>query len=335
MRLRSVLLSIASIAVGVLLIVALVSIAKVDVHAALRQVVGANRAALLRLTALMAVLILLSAGKWRMIDKVLLRPDDGLLSGAAYFAITSAGVALGQVLPIPMSMVVARVLGTHFQGSALKRGTVGTLCDQGTDFLMVCFLIPASVVTRMYFRTPRVWIVMGAGMSLLIFSIVPQMTGLLGWLARHFAGVGAGSRSRWRQALRELSQFGLLEPRLVRKLMSLAMLRFVVLVLMADETSRAVALSVPVWHLAAAMPFVVISSALAVTPGGIGLNELTYTTALTLFGTPLAIAAQWSLANRVLTAAAAFGVAAWSWGAFLVWKSLHLFRRDPVLDHAG
>jgi uncharacterized membrane protein YbhN (UPF0104 family) len=36
------------------------------------------------------------------------------------------------------------------------------------------------------------------------------------------------------------------------------------------------------------------------TPGGLGVNELTSTAALSVFGTPLAIGAQWALANRVL-----------------------------------
>ena len=58
------------------------------------------------------------------------------------------------------------------------------------------------------------------------------------------------------------------------------------------------------------MPFVIIACVIVVTPGGLGVNELSYATTLHLFGTPLNAGAQWALANRVLVASSCFVVAA-------------------------
>ena len=69
---------------------------------------------------------------------------------------------------------------------------------------------------------------------------------------------------------------------------------------MAAQAAQAIGVHIPLWHLAAAMPFVIIACVIVVTPGGLGVNELSYATTLHLFGTPLNVGAQWALANRVL-----------------------------------
>jgi uncharacterized membrane protein YbhN (UPF0104 family) len=85
--------------------------------------------------------------------------------------------------------------------------------------------------------------------------------------------------------------------------------RFIVVVLMSIQTAEAIGVHIPLWQMAAAIPFVVFASVIALTPGGLGVNELTAVTALKVFGTPMAIGAQWALANRVLLAASYFFVA--------------------------
>jgi uncharacterized membrane protein YbhN (UPF0104 family) len=50
----------------------------------------------------------------------------------------------------------------------------------------------------------------------------------------------------------------------------------------------------------------------AVTPGGIGLNDLAGAGALDVFGTSFPIGAQWVLANRVLVSASYLFVAAFA-----------------------
>ena len=87
------------------------------------------------------------------------------------------------------------------------------------------------------------------------------------------------------------------------------MLRFFVVVATTADTAAAVGLQIPLWRFAAAIPFVFIASVIAITPGSIGVNELTFATALHCFGVPLAVGAQWSLANRILATAACMLVA--------------------------
>ena len=129
MSLRSMVLTVASITVGIALIYALISYAKIDPQATLRQLAAANRIAFIRLAMLMAFNIFLSGLKWQLMDRAIRREGDAVLTKTTFFAVTSAGVALGQVLPMQVSMVIARVLGTQFHGRSVTRGTVSTLFD--------------------------------------------------------------------------------------------------------------------------------------------------------------------------------------------------------------
>lgn len=310
MKVRSVFLSLVSITAGIVLIVALVRVAKVDPRAILQQLEYAKPVRFIGLALLMAFNIFLSGQKWQLMDRVLRRESDAALSRSAYFAFTSVGVALGQVVPTQVSMAVARVLGTQFRGRALTRGTVATLFDQGTDFLVVCFVIPASLISRVSLRGPWVWYGLATAMAVTALVTVSSTVSLIERMATRFSAHGKNPANRWRRGCLELIQSGLLQPSLFRNLFAISLLRFAVLVLMAGETSRAIGSTIPLWQLAASMPFVVLSNALAITPGGIGLNEFTFTTALRMFGTPLTAAAEWSLANRALTAASAFAIAA-------------------------
>jgi uncharacterized membrane protein YbhN (UPF0104 family) len=90
---------------------------------------------------------------------------------------------------------------------------------------------------------------------------------------------------------------------LARRLVALSALRTGTVVLMSIQTSEAVGLHIPAWHMAAATPFVSLAFIIALTPGGIGVNDLAIAGALDLFGTPFAIGAQWVLASRVILTA--------------------------------
>jgi uncharacterized membrane protein YbhN (UPF0104 family) len=127
-----------------------------------------------------------------------------------------------------------------------------------------------------------------------------------------FPAGAAAPRNKVETALRNLSDLqhsGILHGGLARRLVMLSVFRFLVVVLMSVETAEAIGMHIPLWQMAAAVPFVVIASVLALTPGGLGVNELTSVTALKMFGTPLAVGAQWALANRVLIAVSYFVVA--------------------------
>ena len=63
-------------------------------------------------------------------------------------------------------------------------------------------------------------------------------------------------------------------------------------------------------QIAAALPFVVFAMALAVTPGGVGVNEWAFVAALVAFGVDFETATQCALVNRVLVGVAVLMVGA-------------------------
>jgi hypothetical protein len=309
MTIRRVLLLLGSISLGVILVVLLIRVGKIDLRLTLLQLESVSPVAFIKLVLLNGLMVYLSTAKWRSIDDVLRRPSDSIPSKITSFGITSAGMALGLVLPVQVGMAAARTLGTYVHGRPIKRGTAGTLFEQGFDLLMVAFLAAASGATWFYSGGAVMWTACAAGMTVLAISVVGPLIGLIRWAGASYSARTAAPGNRILRAVWELQHSRLLNATLARRLVMLSALRFCVVVLMAAQTAEAIHAPIPLWHMAAAVPFVFIATIVAVTPGGIGVNELTSATALKFFGTPLAIAAQWSLANRFLVTASCFAVA--------------------------
>jgi uncharacterized membrane protein YbhN (UPF0104 family) len=302
-----------SVASGAALIIALIRIAKIDWHVTLQQLGRVGPVSFLLLVLLNALLLLISTLKWLSIDAVLRRPSESAPSLASAFAFTSIGMALGLILPVQLGMSIARTLGVHLYGSALKRGTAGTLIEQSFDLLVVGLLAFASAVTWYSQGGAGLWWVFALTiMVIALLSAVP----LAAFLRRLTASPrfrNASSTNRMGALLRtclELGSSGLLSAGLARRLFLLSAVRYFLLVLMSVQTARAINIHIPFLYFAAALPFVVIAMVLAVTPGGIGVNELASASMLKFFGTPLSLAADWALANRVLVMASCFVVAA-------------------------
>ena len=310
MTLRRMFFLLASIVLGVALVVLLIKVGKVNLRLTLLQLESVHRIAFVKLVLLNGLMVYLSTTKWRSIDAALRLSSDSVPSGITSFAITSAGMALGLVLPVQIGMAAARTFGVYMHGRPLKRGTGGTLFEQTFDLLIVGFLAVASGITWLYAGGAMTWIGCAAAMTTLALLAVGPLVGLIRRAGGAFSRGTVAPQSRILRIVWELQHSTLLDAALARRLVLLSTIRFTVVVLMAAQTADAIHAQIPVWHMAAAMPFVVIATVIAVTPGGIGVNEFTSATALKLFGTPLAVAAQWSLANRFLVTAACFTVAA-------------------------
>ncbi len=332
MKLRRVILGIVSVALAAFLIILIIRIGNIDLHSTWHEIEGARPSALVGLVLLNVLLIYLSTEKWRSVDAALRHTSDPVPSRLAAFGFTSTGMALGLVLPIQLGMATARTFGTHFYGSALKRGTAGTLLEQSFDLLNVLLLAVASAATWFLGGGGLMWLLSAAGMIALAFLAVAPLIRLARWLAAHLENALA-RRIRSRKNMQEffaLLQSGILSENLTRRLMLLSAIRFAVVVLMAGETAAAVGAAIPLWHLAAAVPFVYLATVIAATPGGIGVNEMTYAGILKMFGTPFSIAAPWTLANRVLGMASCFLVAAVAAILMGVKKLLHSSRRGTA-----
>jgi len=221
-------------------------------------------------------------------------------------------MALGLILPVQLGMVAARTLGTHFHGRALTRGAAGTVFEQGFDFVAICLIAIGSAVTWFSNGEALTWVICALAITALALLAAGQFIRLIRWLAAYAGKHPWAARSRIGAALRSISEprnSGLLNAGLARRLIVLSMLRFGVVILMMGQTASAMRMNIPLWHLAAAAPFVFLAGILAITPGALGVNELTASAALKMFGTPLAVAAQWSLANRILSTASYFIIA--------------------------
>ena len=295
-----------SVALGISLISLLAKLDAINFRLTIHQLAGVDLIAFSGLVVLTAIHVYLSHLKWVSIDAVLRRPVDSVPSSAALFMFTSVGVVLGQVLPVQVSMSGARTIGTYVHGKALTRGTVGTLFEQSFDILIVVLLAAVSAVIRLINGNGTLWI----ALAVAVMALAQWLVGPLVSLIRSGAPVQPigvlGPRSRVRLLLNQVVQLkrsNLLTKALVRRLTAISVLRFLIQVLMAGLAARAIGVHIPLWHLAAAMPFVVIACIIAVTPGGLGVNELSYATALHLFGTPLSVGAQWAFANRFLVIA--------------------------------
>lgn len=306
MTLRRVLLGLASIALAVFLITVLIKIGKINFRLTLLQLESVSPAAFVKLVLLNGLIACLSTAKWRSVDAALRRASDSVPTRITSFAVTSTGMALGLILPIQLGMTVARTLGTYVHGRPLKRGTAGTLFEQSFDLLIVVFLAVASGITWFYKGGAGMWMLSAVCMTVLALLLAAPLVSLIRWAGASYNARTAEPRNRILRAVWELQHSSLLNAALARRLVILSAIRFGFVVLLAGQTADAIHAHIPLWQIAAAAPCVVIATIIAVTPGAIGVNELTFATALHLFGTPLAIASQWVLANRFLVTASCF-----------------------------
>lgn len=300
MTLRRTLLMIASGVLAIALIVLLIKAGKVDLRVTLEQLKSVSLVAFSRILLLNALLVYLSTEKWLSIDAAWRRPSDSIPPRITSYALTSIGLAVGIVLPVQVAMATARTLGTYVHGGALKRGTAGTLLEQGFDLYTVGFLAAASGITWYRHGGAKTWALCAFVAIVLALLAAEPSVRVIRWLAARWKAPTARLLNRLLRSVWELQHSGILNAGLARRLVVLSMLRFGTVVLISVQTAEAVGLHIPIWQMAAAIPFVIVAMLLAMTPGGIGLNELACAGALDFFGTPFATGAQWSLANRAL-----------------------------------
>jgi hypothetical protein len=312
MKIRRVVLLLASVALGALLIWILIRLGKVDLAATWRQLERVSAVDFAKLVALNVLLVGLSTLKWRSTDAALRRDSDAIPSRIAAFSMSSVGMALGLILPVQLGMTAARTAGTHSYGRTLKRGTGGTLFEQSFDFLTVMLFAAASAITWLCHGGAELWLVCGAVMVSLVLAAAGPLLGLFRKTVI-YASKGAAHKLDWwlsgrpghfltglLQKLSEIQHSGLLNAGFTRRLLIISVARFGVVVLMACQTAAMTGARIAFWQIAAATPFAAISNLIAITPGALGVNELTSVTALHLFGVRFSAASQWALTNRVL-----------------------------------
>jgi uncharacterized protein (TIRG00374 family) len=342
MKLRRVLFLLLSILLAGFFLVLLIHLGKVNLGATVEMLRRVSPVDFVELVLLNAVLIGISTVRWRSIDAVLRHASDAVPSRMTAFFVTSTGMALGLILPVQIGMTTARTIGTRAYGRTLKRGTAGTVFEQSFDLVVVATLAGASAVTWLVHGGGWTWLGCAVPLIALALLAVNPSVRLARSVARRVPDLTSRSCPRWlperpyqwlQRALSGLSNLqhsGLLNVRLARRLLILSVARFCVVVLMGAQTARAVAARIPLWHMAAMVPFGTTANLLGITPGGIGVNELTAAAVLSMFGTPLTIASQWALANRVLVTLSCCAVVAVALALLNFGKIISFLGRDTA-----
>lgn len=319
-----------SAALAVILLVLLFVYTDLDIGSIGRLLSGIRSQAFVETVLLLGFNNLLAGEKWRLIAARLHHADgedngenpERHMPRLLYFAFTSIGVALGQILPASLTLVFSRSIGAHlYGGRPLVRGVVATVFDYSFDLLVALFLACSSVLVLVTGAGGLAWGLYMLGISTAGFLLYGVAARLAAGAART---LGAGGRGRFHLFCTTLAHSPLLVPGLGRCLLAISALRVAVTVLISVVSANAIALDLPIWRLAAALPFAMIANALAITPGGLGINEWSISSALFALGTPFPVAAQWALVNRVLVTVAA-GVC--GVGGILIAFAAHSARR--------
>jgi hypothetical protein len=298
----------ASVVLAAVLLALLFLFTDLDATSVGRLLLGVRPEAFIAIVLLLGCNSFLAGEKWRLIALRLHQDDGNAKPRLMYFAFTSIGVALGQIVPAQLSLVLSRTIGAHLHGGrALVRGATATVLDYFFDLVVAACLGLSTVVVVIAGGGSRSWAFFTAAILVALFLLYGSAARLIAGAAR-FVGTRSGQRLGGFCASIALSP--LLAPAVGRCLLAISGLRFAVLVLIGAVTAKAIGADLALWQIAASLPFSMLANALAITPGGLGLAEWAVSSALFFLGTSFQVSAQWALVGRVLLAGAAV-----LWGA--------------------
>jgi uncharacterized membrane protein YbhN (UPF0104 family) len=299
-----------STVIGFVLIAVLLGLSRVELASVAHLALGLQPVAFGFLVILIGINTYLAGEKWRLVERRLGGRLPGAMPRSLYFALTAMGVGLGVTMPVQVSAAISRSLGSHFYGGrALVRGTAATLFEQSFDLFAACSLAAGSAALLLVGGGALTWTALACVMGTAGAVATASGAAWAGHLIKRMSSsprlADGGCAKR---LLRAVSAGGLLSHGLAHRLFALSLLRFFVLTLMAGATTWAVGLDVPLWQLSAAMPFVLLAAAVPLTPGGLGMVEWAFASALVAYGTRFEIAAQWAVLNRLIVTIAAIAI---------------------------
>lgn len=224
----------------------------------------------------MALNYTLAAKKWQRVE--------ACLSGSSHtfvqaWAATAIGTGVGQLLPTVVSNALIRGLGNRVARRSGRHGAIASGWEQLFDLAAAVILAGPCIAALLLNH-------MGLA---LIAAAVALVAGEL-------------SCVRASQLIVRLAKLdtNLATPRLSSFLWRMSVVRIIILMAVTVVISRAFALNIRPWELAAAVPAVVLASVLSFIPAGLGVNELTFVGLLGSAGTPVSLAAAFALLNRTL-----------------------------------
>src|SRR5260370_1028213 len=167
----------ASAVVAVILVALLFVSADRDLGAIGHLLLGVPLPAFVAILLLLGLNSFLAGEKWRLIASRL-HPDEGAtMPRLLYFAFTSIGVALGQIIPAQLSLVLSRSIGAHLHGGrALSRGMTATLFDYFFDVLIAAFLVLSSILVLIAGGGAIAWVLWSRAICIagfLLYGVAP------------------------------------------------------------------------------------------------------------------------------------------------------------------
>lgn len=224
----------------------------------------------------MAVNYMLAAKKWQRVEACLSGSSHTLVHA---WAATAIGAGVGQLLPTVVSNALVRGLGNRVARRSGRHGAIASGWEQLFD-LAAAVILAGPCIAALLLRHPGLALI-AAALALMVGELCcVRASQLIVRLAR--------------------LNMSLATPRLSRFLWRMSVVRIVVLMAVTVVISRAFALNILPWELAAAVPAVMSASVLSFIPAGLGVNELTFVGLLGSAGTPVPIAAAFALLNRTL-----------------------------------
>ena len=299
------------VALGLLILLA--RSADLDVGRLATSLANVHAFAVVPLVAGMAFMTWCSARTWRLIVEQTTASAATRPPPYTYFVYTAFGMLMGQFLPPHVSIATSRSLGLMLQRrGTIVQGTSATVFEQLFDMLLACFCAIGTLLTIVLHLAATAWLLTTTGCVISGIVLTPLLAGLsLAMLKSaerrtHLASRAGRSLSTLTALLERLK---VLHSPFIRRLFVLSVLRYLGLIVSAYAVVLAGDLSIAGWQIAAVMPFVVLAVLLSFAPGGLGVNEWTYASALVVFGVPFATGVEFALLNRILNFVGAAAVA--------------------------
>ncbi|MBE5073423.1 flippase-like domain-containing protein [Erythrobacteraceae bacterium E2-1 Yellow Sea] len=232
---------------------------------------------------LLAVHVTLSARRWSVIEVGLggQRPAFRVSFGSGAIA-----MGLGTFLPAPLMNVACRGLANRIAGASGGRGALSGAIDQGSDFVLAGLLaIPAGFALlqgdpNIYLWAAPPTVVVGLALVFAVMRARPILQRL--WPEKSSAWIPI-----------------LLSRKSILHIYTISVLRIVNLTLITMAVNYASGEASPK-TLAVAVPLVMVTTAISMLPGAIGVSEWSFSAILQLFGEVPEETVIFILANRLL-----------------------------------
>ena len=295
---RRVGLSLVGLIVAIAVIVALAARSGVTMESVLTLVAASPWWLVPAVAVLTAGQIALSAVKWHM---VLTRVSSGSNVTAGFaFHVSVASAFLSQVMTSYLSAVVTRSWAARrAHGVSLGAGAGTSLFEQIFDVAIIAAMLAPTLIVYFLGGSFSLWLGLtavsltaGAVIFLMLgrnVQYLPVSDAKTGLVARLFA------------AFRSASAAGLFAPGMVLKLYALSVLRYLLILARVPVTIAALALAIGMMDAAQGFTVVQATQLASITPGNLGIQELSWTGVLVLRDTPLELAAAFAIAFRIVT----------------------------------